>query len=108
MSDEGLRPVEGDQTADQVQAALDLAGAEWLLTSAGDYNSFAVEKFNTDGTEELAIVLEWPCRVNKTNDERVIRLVIHPDDALALSGVLAHTSGWLKEYERLNPPPKEN
>lgn len=91
-----IRPVPGDNSEATVVKFIDLADGEWLLASDGKYQTYAVETMLRDGSNwQRALVLEYPVRVNKTNDYRTIRLIISPEDALGLSDVMAHTSTWL-------------
>lgn len=91
-----LRPLPDDPGADYVEAMLAVRDAEWLLTSRGDYVTYAVETMKADGSgHQVAVAFECPVRVNNGTETRVVRLLIAPEDAEGLAENLAHTTAWL-------------
>lgn len=97
-----LRPIPGDASAANVASMLDVRDAEWLLTAPGDYETGAVETMKDDGTNwQRLVALEWPTRVNNSDELRTVRLLISPEDAIGLAEVLAHTAVWLEAAARL-------
>jgi len=95
---DNFRPLAGDPDADMVVAMFDANADDWILTTAGDYQTAAVEAMRSDGTgHQACVILEWPGRRNHTDDEVTVRLMISPDDALGLAEVLTHSARWLKE-----------
>ncbi len=91
-----LRPLPDDPDRDVIASMMDLANDEWLLTAAGDYSAAAGETMKKDGSDyQRLVMLEWPARVNKTQEHRTVRLLISPEDALGLCDVLAHTARFL-------------
>lgn len=100
MTVAGIRPIEGDPASDQIMRMFDLGNDEWLLAAPGDYQTAAVETFKRDGSGyQRVIALEWPGRVNHSDEVRIVRLMVSADDALGLADVLTHTAKWLRSIE---------
>lgn len=79
---------------------LDLGSDEWLLAAEGGYHTAAIETFKNDGSGyQRVIALEWPARVNHSDERRTVRLMVSADDALGLANVLTHTANWLRSIE---------
>lgn len=96
-----LQPLPDDPSASEIESMLDLRSDEWWLSTAGDYQTAAVEAMKADGTDhQTLIALEWPARRNHGTDHKTIRLLIHPDDAAGLAQVLTHTARWLDARRR--------
>jgi hypothetical protein len=97
------RPAEFDPTRIKVQEAIDLhAGEPWLLTSGGDYNSFVVYTLVQSGKRgRYLIALQWPTRVNGTDIEQMVQLLIDPEDVRGLMEVLGHTLTWMDVAKRM-------
>jgi len=94
------RPIAGDPSSSQVVAMLDIDNVEWWLTNGGDYMTAAVETMARDGSDwQRVIALEWPTRLNHGTEEKVIRLMISPEDAVGLAETLLHTANWLMAAE---------
>jgi hypothetical protein len=92
-----LRPLPQDPDGDVIEAMVDLNGEEWLMTAAGDYQTAAVEGFKNDGSGfTRLVVVEWPGRLNKSDEERTVRLAMAPEDALGLAQVLTHSARFLQ------------
>lgn len=101
--DERMRPIHGDPAAACVVAYFDLAADDWLLSTAGEYQTAAAETMRNDGSGwQRTVILEWPCRRNHTTEESRLRLMISPEDALGLAEVLTHTAEWLIAAARKN------
>lgn len=95
-----LRPLPNDPSGMQVESMFDLRSEEWWLTDGGDYQTAAVEAMTNDGSNhQTLIALEWPARLNHSTEVKRLRLLIHPDDALGLASVLAHTAAWLQSFD---------
>jgi hypothetical protein len=101
---DALQPLPFDPSRVTVQSMIDLhAGEPWLLTSGGDYDTFAVYVLKRDGTDgQTLIALQWPTRINHTDTEQIVQLLIHPDDVRGLVDVLTHTCDWLDEAKRMS------
>lgn len=70
----------------------------WWLTDVGDYHAAAALAADADGTNQRPIiVLEWPARLNHSEQRETIRMLIDPEDAFAISGLLMHSVRWLEE-----------
>ncbi len=96
VTEHNPRPIPGDPSRAEVQSMLDVKGEEWWLTDSGDYETAAVETMRYDGSDwHRLIALEWPVRRNHGQEQKVIRLMISPEDALGLAEVLTHTARWL-------------
>lgn len=95
MSDEEVRPVPGDSTADHVMSVLRV-DSEWVLTRPGDYETMAVEAMRTDGSgwREL-VAITWPGRFNKTKEVTTVRMMMSAADARNLANDILHTCDWL-------------
>lgn len=109
MSDEPrIRPIADDPSAENVETMFDLGSEEWLVTAEGGYQTGGGEVMRNDGSGwARVVILEWPARVNHSDELRTVRLVIDPEDASGLAKVLAHTSRWLladPESEAAAPP----
>jgi len=90
-----IRPIPTDPARSIVEGMIE-ADESWLLTSAGDYETFAVETVTKGGGNwQRVIALRWPCRINKTDEFVTLRLMVSPEDALGLAEVLVHTANWL-------------
>ena len=74
------------------------ANAEtWTLAGEGDYQTAAVQAMQRDGTHlQNCVALEWPGRINHSDEHVTVRLMMSPDDAIGLASVLAHTGRWMK------------
>ena len=97
MSD--IRPIPTDPAAELVHELIE-ADQTWLLSDAGAYQAFAAETMNNDGGEyQRAVLLIWPCRINKTQEKAELRLVMSPADARYLADVLVHVTRWLEATE---------
>lgn len=95
MTDQ-FRPIAGDPGGEAIMAMFDVRSTEWLMSDAGDYQTGAAEVFKADGSNyQKVVILEWPARVNNSDERRIVRLMISPEDALGLADVLAHTGRWL-------------
>lgn len=93
---EWLRPIDEDPSGETVARMFALGDAEWLLSAGGDYQTAGVEVFNRDGGNYNKLVaLEWPSRVNRSDELRTVRLLIAPEDAVGLALVLISTARWL-------------
>lgn len=91
-----LRPLPNDPDAGRVKEMFDLGSEEWLLAAAGDYQTAAVEAMRNDGAHfQRLVALEWPARVNRSEELRTVRLLISPEDALGLATILAETGLWM-------------
>lgn len=99
---EGLEPLPFDTSKVTVQAMIDMhEGEPWLLSSQGDYDTFAVQTFKKDGSNpQTLLALQWPTRINHTDTEVLVRLLIHPDDVRGLIDVLTQTCDWLDMVKR--------
>lgn len=92
-----LRPVPTDPSAAEVGRFFDLRSEAWLLTVPGDYQTAAVETWRADGANwQRLIALEWPARLNHDRTRTTVRLLISPEDAEGLAGVLRQTAAWLR------------
>jgi hypothetical protein len=95
-----IRPIPGDPAEAQVVAAFDLRDEAWLLSAPGDYEAAAVEVFKQDGSNyQRLVAVQWPARLNNGTERVTVRLLIAPEDAEGLAGVLQHTARWLKAAE---------
>jgi hypothetical protein len=80
----------------------DLNAEDWWLTTEGGYQTAAAETMRRDGSGfQQVIILEWPARLNKTHEEKVLRLMVSPEDADGLAEVLRHTARWMKSARAL-------
>lgn len=96
-----FQPIPGDPSRELVLEMFDARSDEWLLSDGGDYQTAAVECFTNDGSNlQRLIALEWPARVNHSQERRRVRLLIHPEDAEGLADVLAHSVAWLDSLAR--------
>lgn len=101
MSDESIRPIPGDPSADEITEMLDIRNAEWLVAGQGEYGAAAVEAMKASGAGyQHLIALTWPARVNNSDEERMVRLLIHPEDAVGIAAVLLDSSKWLVAHLR--------
>lgn len=92
-----IRPLPEDPSGPTVEAMFDIRSTEWFVAAGGDYQTAAVETMKADGSAwQRLVALEWPARVNNSDERRTIRLLIDPDDALGLAQVLAQTALWMK------------
>lgn len=93
-----VRPLPDDPSAPMVQSMIDARSDEWLLSAPGDYSTCAVETMRADGTDhQVLVAVEWPVRVNHSDEIRTVRLLIAPSDALGLARRIAHTVQWLSD-----------
>ena len=89
------RPIPLDPSRDIVESMIE-ADQSWLLSAPGDYESFAVETMTRDGgSYQRGIAIRWPARINKTDEQVTLRLIIAPEDAVGLAEVLTHRARWL-------------
>ena len=89
------RPLPDDPDGPVVAAMFD-AGADWLLTAQGDYQTAAAEAMRADGTDlQVVVILEWPTRRNHSDELVMVRLMMSPEDAWGLAGTLETTAEWL-------------
>lgn len=97
-----IRPIPSDPNAATVRSMFDLRGELWHVARAGEYQTAAVETMKNDGTNwQRLVALEWPGRVNNSDEETILRLLISPEDAMGLAEVLAHTAVWLRAADQL-------
>lgn len=93
-----FEPFEFDNSAGEIAAAIDARAGNWWLTDVGDYHAAAALAADADGTNQRPIiVLEWPARLNHSEQRETIRMLIDPEDAFAISGLLMHSVRWLEE-----------
>jgi hypothetical protein len=96
MSAPHFRPIPGDPGAVHVEAMFDARAERWILASAGDYQSAAVQAIRADGTMlQNCVALEWPGRINHTDECVTVRLLMSPEDAVELAKVLQHSGLWM-------------
>lgn len=99
MSD--IRAIPVDPSRATVEELIDV-DQSWLLGATGDYESFAIEAMTRDGRNwQRGIAIRWPARINKTDERVMLRLIISPEDAVGLAGVLTHTARWLDSLAAL-------
>lgn len=99
---EAFRPIPTDPTAAQVAAMFDARSEAWLLTTSGDCQCAAVETMREDGTDwQRMIAVEWPVRLNHDRTPSMLRLLVHPDDAVQFAATLLRTARWLNAAEEL-------
>lgn len=95
------RPIPIDPSREQVMEMIEV-DQSWLMATDGEYSTFAVEMLRNDGSNwQRAIALRWPARINKTDEQVELRLVVSPEDAMGLAKVLLHTATWLASLEYL-------
>lgn len=95
-----LRPLPGDPDEQTVRAMFDLRGELWHVAAPGGYQSAAVETMKADGSQwQRLVALEWPGRVNNSDELVTVRLLIAPEDAMNLALVLAHTGSYLAHLD---------
>jgi len=95
VSDDAFRPLSDDPSGATIAEMFD-AGADWLVTAPGDYTTGAAETMLRDGTGwQEVVMLDWPCRVNKTGEGKLLHLMMSPEDALGLAENIAHTAIWM-------------
>ena len=76
----------------------DMRPDEWLLAAAGDYQSAAAQTMKNDGSNlQNVVIVEWPARVNNSDEFRTVRLAMSPEDAAGLAEVLAHSAAFFVE-----------
>ena len=93
-----MRPIPGDPDSEEIVAMFDLRDEEWWLTAGGEYMSAAGETMQAGGKAwQRVVMLQWPTRLNHGTEEKTIRLLISPEDAIGLGQVLLHTGNWLME-----------
>lgn len=91
-----VRPIAIDPAATQVRSMLSI-DQTWAIAAPGDYATFAVEAMTNDGGNyQRLVALEFPARLNKTDELVTLRLLIAPEDAAGLAETLAHTYAWLR------------
>lgn len=96
-----LRPLPDDPDSAVIESMLDLASEEWLLAAPGDYQAGAVYALTNEGEDRGTLVaLEWPARPNGGGEDRTLRLLIDPADAVGLAAVLAHVGEWILACRR--------
>lgn len=94
-----LRPLPHDPAAFTVERMVDLHGQGWVVSAPGDYSAAAVEGFNRDGSGvQHLVAIEVPGRVMHTDELVQVKLLLHPDDALGLAKVVAHTARWMQKF----------
>lgn len=99
---EPVRPLPFDPSRDNVQSFLTDLDGDWLYTSAGDYQTAAVEGFKRDGTNyQRLIALSWPVRHHGETEDTLLQLLIDPVDVVGLLANLSHTVAWLTAAERM-------
>lgn len=97
-----IRPLPDDPSAAVVRSMMDLGSEEWLLLTSGDFHSAAVETMQRDGTgHQIAVALELPCRVNRSDERRTVRLLFDPEAAMDIALALAETGQWLVARQRM-------
>lgn len=102
MSDDeiptGPRPFRDDAERETVEAMIDMEGPPWLLLTDGEHHTAAAEIFNTDGGTETVVLLELPVRPNHGAPETatVSRIMLSPEDAVAIAMSMLHTAKWLQ------------
>jgi hypothetical protein len=98
------RPIPDDPGTAHVLSMIDAhEGDPWLIHT-GDLDTFAAETMNRDGSGfDRVVLVQIECRENHTTTPRLLRVVLSPEDAAKLAGMLAHTGLWLIEHERRNP-----
>jgi len=92
----GVRPLGDDPGAEHIRGMIDASQGEWILPSAGDFTAGAVECMKRDGSgHQFAIAVQWPGRVNNSEELRDVRVLIDPRDAVELAKVLLTSARWL-------------
>lgn len=100
MSDR-IRPLPDDPGRDEIVSFFDLGSDEWINTAEGEYATSAGEAMKSNGANfQRVVMLQWPGRVNNSDERRTVRLLMAPEDALGLAEVLAHTAGWMLKEAR--------
>lgn len=98
---ENIRPLDNDPDREQIRDAFDMNSDEWWLTNEGEYQSGAAEMMKFDGSNfQRVVILEWPARLNKSKETKVLRLAMSPEDALNLAKAMAYSALWLMENEQ--------
>ncbi|KKM27433.1 hypothetical protein LCGC14_1574730 [marine sediment metagenome] len=96
-----IRPIPSDPSIVQVKELLE-ADDSWFLTRPGEFQTAAVETWQSDGTGwQRLILMTWPARHNHGDEDEEVRLAISVEDAMGLVDTLIHTIKWLREAEAL-------
>jgi hypothetical protein len=102
------RPIPVDPSAVTVKSMIEI-DQSWLMAAPGDYEAFAVEAMTRSGTNwQRVVALRWPARINKTDEEVTLRLLVAPEDAIGLARVLMHTATWLASLAHLESDDDDN
>jgi hypothetical protein len=74
----------------------------WAMAAAGEQLTYAVEAMRNDGSDwQRLIAIEFPARLNKTDERVTLRLLVDPLSAEVLADNLMHTARWLKALAEL-------
>ena len=99
----GIRPIPEDSSSEEVKLVLEQFDDSWALANAGDYMTFAVDAFKNDGSNhQKLLALVFPARLNNTDEDITIRLLLSPEDAQGLAETMAHTVAWLRSLDQLS------
>lgn len=91
-----IRPVPQDPDAPMIAEMFDLRDEEWYCSAPGEYQTAAVETMKRDGSSwQRSVALEWPARINNSDETKIIRLLVSPEDAIGLADALATSAAWL-------------
>ena len=93
-----LRPHPRDPDKATVASMFDMRPDEWLLAAAGDYQSAAAQTMKNDGSNlQNVVIVEWPARVNNSDEFRTVRLAMSPEDARGLAETIAHSAAFFDQ-----------
>lgn len=99
-----FEPFPDDPNIAQVISMFDARADNWVMTGEGDYQAAAALGCRSDGSEPRhVVILEWPGRINHTDERVQIRMMMAPEDALGLADVLSHAGRWLRARAALFP-----
>lgn len=98
MSGPQFQPLPDDPDAFLVSEMFDARSEGWILTAPGDYHTAGAQAMRSDGTDlQNVVVLQWPGRINHSDELVTVRLMMSPEDAVGLSETLGHSGKWMIE-----------
>jgi hypothetical protein len=96
-----IRPIPTDPLAADLAAFMEF-DQSWILGDGGDYATAAVEAMTRDGGNyQRLVALQWPGRINHTDEHVTVRLLMDPRDAYSLAHSLLHSVKWLAAAKNL-------
>lgn len=103
-----LIPHPGDPDGPHIVAdfRLDDPGIAWVMSALGEYGVAAAYGFKDTGDRDSTlasmqplVILQWPGRINKTNETVTVRMAMHPEDAVGLADGLRQSGEWMLRAE---------